>query len=71
MGVCASAPVSAEEAAERDRKKLEKVTSERERIEAKQEERRRKSRSNRGESTERVGEPDMDDDEELEAMGIA
>ena len=71
MGLCASAPVTAEEAAERERKKLEKLTSERERIEAKQEERRRKSRSNRGKSTEHVGEPDIDDDEELDAMGIA
>ena len=71
MGMCASAPVTAEEAAERDRKKLQKVTAERERIEQKQDERRRKSRSLRGESTEHVAEPDMDDDDELEAMGIA
>ena len=71
MGVCASAPVSAEEAAERDRKKLEKLTSERERIEAKQEARRRKSRSDRGESAEIIGDAEINDQYELEALGIA
>lgn len=72
MGVCSSSQVSPEEAAEKDRKKIEKMTAERERIEASQAEKRRKSRSR---SSGREMEPDQDDevpnDDEMEAMGLA
>ncbi|GMI15973.1 hypothetical protein TrLO_g3346 [Triparma laevis f. longispina] len=72
MGVCSSTPVSAEEAAKIDLKKIEKMTAERERIEACQAEKRRKSRSR---SSGRESESDHDDeepnDDEMEAMGLA